>query len=219
MIVAQFLDLCLCSCKILISLDIAHPPLVAGCCGKHAAHQVIFTVCMRKGMQRILRIHGIFIRRDKDRSAGSQGNVAVAVANRTGTDRCCRIVAGTCDHLDVCRQPQFCCHIVLQCADHLIAFKDLCQPLLLYAADLTHLLGPFTVLYIKQKHTGSIGYIRSMYAAQTICQIILRQHDLCDLCEVLRLIFLHPQHLRCGESCKCDVTGLIRQDIPSDRAV
>ena len=208
MIVAQLLDLGLSARKILVSLDIAHPPLIAGCSGKHATHQVISAVCVCKGMQRILRIYGILIRRDEDRSAGSQGDVAVAVAYRTGTDRCCRIVAGTRDHLDICGQSQFRSHVTAQASDHFITFKDLRQPFLLHAADLAHLLGPLTVLYVKQKHTGSIGYIRRMNTAQTVCQIILRQHDLCDLCKVFRLVFLHPQYLRCGKTCECDITGL-----------
>ena len=44
-----------------------------------------------------------------------------------------------------------------------------------------------------------------MYTGKPIGQIILRQHDLLDAREILRLMLLYPQHLRCGKSGKSDI--------------
>ena len=50
------------------------------------------SVCMCKGMQRIVLIYTKFLRRDKDGSACSKGDIAHTISNSSGSYCCCGIV-------------------------------------------------------------------------------------------------------------------------------
>ena len=56
------------------------------------------------------------------------------------------------------------------------------------------------MLHVEQEHAGGIGVIAGVDAGELIGQIVLREHDLCDSPEVLRLVFAHPEKLRRGEA-------------------
>ena len=71
--------------------DLVHPPLIAGRRTQHAAHQMVMSVRMGKGMQRIIFIHCKLIGGNKDRSARSKGNIALTVSNCSGS-HCCRSI-------------------------------------------------------------------------------------------------------------------------------
>ena len=58
-----------------------------------------------------------------------------------------------------------------------------------------------------------------MYTGQTVSQIVFREHNLTDFCKILRLIFFHPQNLRCGKSGKCDIRRIFRQFFFSDHLI
>ena len=45
-------------------------------------------------------------------------------------------------------------------------------------------------------------------------EVVILDHDLGDLFEVLRLVFLHPQDLGGGEAGKCDVRSQLGQLFP-----
>ena len=47
----------------------------------------------------------------------------------------------------------------------------------------------------------------------------LWKHDFCSFCEVIRLIFFHPENLRCGKACKCNVCGILERFFFSDYGV
>ena len=56
------------------------------------------------------------------------------------------------------------------------------------------------MLHVEQQHPGGVGVIAGMDAGELVRQIVLREHDLCDLFEVFRLVFAHPEELRGGEA-------------------
>ena len=58
-----------------------------------------------------------------------------------------------------------------------------------------------------------------MYTGKPIGQIVLRQHDLLDACEILRLMLLYPQHLRCGKSGKRDICRVLGKLFLSDHII
>ena len=67
------------------------------------------------------------------------------------------------------------------------------------------------MLHIQQQHAGSIGVIGAVYAGQLVVDVVLRQHDLADLCKVLRLGIAHPQQFGGGKAGKCNVRGVLAQ--------
>ena len=75
------------------------------------------------------------------------------------------------------------------------------------------------MLHIQQKHSGCIGVIGAERSGQLVCQIILRQHDLADLRKILRLVFLHPEDLRSGKTCKRNICRILGQFVFSDLIV
>ena len=177
------------------------------------------SVRMCKRMQGIVLIHTEMIRRDKNRSTGSQRNITHIIPNGSGSHSRCRIVSGSRRYHYIVRQSQCVCHLRQYAAHLFIAFIAGCQLIFAHAADLTHFLRPAAVLYIKQEHTGGIRYIRTMYAGQTIRNVILRKHDLFDPCKILRFILFHPKDLRCGKTGKGDIRGILRQFLLADHVV
>ena len=84
--------------KVLCADDLFHPPFIAGCSGKHTAHQMIMAVCMCKGMQCIILIYTKLLAGNKYRTTGSQRNRTLTVANCACTDSTGCIIARTgCD--------------------------------------------------------------------------------------------------------------------------
>ena len=87
------------------------------------------------------------------------------------------------------------------------------------AKQTENILRPALVLYIEQKHTGSIGYIGTVNTGKHICKIILRKHNLCNLSEDLRLVLLYPQELGSSESGQCHISGISRDLLTTDLVV
>ena len=219
MVLAQLGDILLLCGIILGADDLIHPPLVAACSAQHAAHQMIASVCMCKGMQRIELVYAEVLGRDKDGSAGSQGNVAHIVAYGTGSHCCRSVVACACCYLTGCGDTQLCSDLRKNGSDCLIGLIAGGQLILGNTADVAHLLGPLAILHVKYQHTGRIGYVGAVYAGELVCDIILGQHDLCDLRKVLRLVVLHPQDLRSGKACKCNVRCVLGKFLLADHIV
>ena len=96
---------------------------------------------------------------------------------------------------------------------------ELRQHLQRNTADFCHLFGPAFVLDIHQKHARCIGVVAYECAGETVCQVIFWKHDFADFCEVIRLIFFHPENLRCGKACKCNVCGVLGEFFFSDYGV
>ena len=196
-----------------------HPPLVTGGSAQHTSHQMIMTVCMCKSMKGIVLIHAKLIRGNKDRSTGSEGNVTHSVSNGSCSDCRCRIVTGACCHFNRRRNSKLLRNFFRNTANAFIAFIKLRKHFFRNTTDLTHFLRPLTVLHIQKKHTGSIGYIRAVYSGQLICDIVLREHDLLNLFEVLRLLVLYPQNLRCSKAGKGNIRGIFGKLVLSDHIV
>ena len=111
------------------------------------------------------------------------------------------------------------CVLRLQRADRLVGLIELRHHILADAADLKHLPAPALVLHVEEQHAGRIGIIRAVRARQHIVDVVLREHDLVDPCEQVRLMLLHPEDLRGRKSGKCDVAGLLRQLLPADHVI
>src|SRR5699024_12030121 len=92
-VLAKLLNLRLLCGIILRADDLVHPPFVAGSRAQHASHQMIMSVCMSKCMEGIVAVHTEILAGDKDRSAGSQGNIAHSVADRSGSYCGCSVVS------------------------------------------------------------------------------------------------------------------------------
>ena len=56
------------------------------------------------------------------------------------------------------------------------------------------------MLHVKQQHAGGVGVIAGVDARELVGQVVLREHDLCDLFEVFWLVFAHPEKLWRGEA-------------------
>ena len=72
--------------EILCTDDFFHPPFIAGCSGKHTAHQMIMSVRMCKGMQRIVLVYTKFLTGNKYRTTGSQRDRTLTITDCTCTD-------------------------------------------------------------------------------------------------------------------------------------
>ena len=208
MVLAELVNCLLFLCVSLRADDFVHPPLIAACRTEHTAHEVIASVRVCKGMQRIELIHTELLRGNEDRSAGSERDITHIVAHRSGSDSCRRVVARACRHLAALGDSELCRNLRKNCADCLIALVAFCELRFADAADVAHLLRPLAVLYVKQQHPGRIGHIRTVYACQFICDIILGKHDLCNLCKIFRLLVLHPENLRCRKSRERNICGI-----------
>ena len=180
-------------------------PLVAARGREHAAHQVIATVGVGKGVQRVIGVDAKFVGRDEDRPGRAERDIAAARADCVGADRRRGVVTCARHDLDRFRKAERLCRFLRQCADDLEALKELRHLRFGNAADLQHFLRPALVLDIQKQHTRSVGIITGVDASELVGQIVLREHDLCDSPEVLRLIFAHPEELWRGEAREGDV--------------
>ena len=135
------------------------PPFIAGCRTEHAAHQVIMTIRMGKGMQRIVFIHTKMLTGNENCSGSPQRNIAFAFSHCTCSHCRCCIIAGTGNNFYIFRKAQFLCDFLFQCTHHFIALIKLWQHFSCNTADIKHFLRPAAMLHIHQKHTGCIGHI------------------------------------------------------------
>ena len=71
------------------------PPFIAGCRTEHAAHQVVMTIRMGKGMQCIVFIHTEMLTGNENCSGSPQRNIAFAFSHCTCSHCRCCIIAGT----------------------------------------------------------------------------------------------------------------------------
>ena len=194
-------------------------PLVAARGREHAAHQVIAAVGVGKGVQGVVGVDAEFVGRDEDRAGRAQADVAAARANRAGADRRRGVVTCARHDLDRFRKAKCPCRLFCQRADDLEALKEPRHLRFGNAADVQHFLRPALVLYVEQQHAGGVGIITGMDAGELIGQIVLREHDLCDSPEVLRLVFAHPEELRCGKAREGDVRRQSRELVLADGIV
>ena len=104
MIFSKFRDLLLLACIILRANDLVHPPLVAGSGAEHTAHQMIFAIRVGKSMKGIVAVHTELFTGHKDRSGGSKRDIALAVADGSGSHGCRCVVSGSRCHSDAFRQ-------------------------------------------------------------------------------------------------------------------
>ena len=75
------------------------------------------------------------------------------------------------------------------------------------------------MLDIEQQHAGGIGVVGAVDTGQPVVDVVLRQHDLLDAGEVLRLVVAQPEQLGRGEAGKRDVGGVTAQLILADLVV
>ena len=75
------------------------------------------------------------------------------------------------------------------------------------------------MLHVKQQHAGGVGVIAGVDARELVGQVVLREHDLCDLFEVFRLVFAHPEELRGGEAREGNVRRQSRELVLADGIV
>ena len=219
MVLTKLFNLLLLCCVILRADDLVHPPFIAGCRAQHTAHKVIMPVRMGKRMQCIKFVHAKLLGRNKNRAARAKRNIAASISDGAGADRRSCIISGSRYDLDIGRYAKLCSHFRQKRTYCLIALVNLRHHLFFDAADVKHFLRPTAIFYIKQQHTGCIRYICTVYAGQTICQIVLRQHNLRDPCKILRLIFLYPQNLRSRKAGKCNVCSIFGKCLFSNHLV
>ena len=132
------------------------PPLIAGSRGKHTAHQMEFSVGMYECMQRISFICLKRRARNKDRSRGSEADVAASFFHRICSDCSARIVSRSgCNHYRF-RESEFFCNLTFQRADRLKTLKQLRHLFFCNTAEFQHLSAPALVRHIQQQHAGGI---------------------------------------------------------------
>ncbi len=165
------------------------------------------SVSVTEGVERILLIYGEILCGNEDGAGGAQGNVAVPGADRTGAHSGSSIVTGAGSNDGIRREAQLCRGFRPQCAHGLIAFMQRRQHFPRNAADLQHLRGPLPVFDVQKQHAGGIGEICGEGAAQHVAEVVLRQHDLSDPAEALRLMLLQPEQLGGGEAREGNVGG------------
>ena len=192
------------------------PPLVAAGGGQDAAHQVVAAIRMGEAVQGVLLVYAKGIARDKYRARCAQGYIAFAAAHGPAADSRRCVIARACADDHVRRQAQLGSSFGGQRTHWLPALKQLRQLGFVYAADLQHFPAPTFVFNVQQQHARSIGIIGAVYTGQLVVDVILRQHDLFDAGEVVRLVFPHPKQLWCGEACKGNVSGAPAQLLFAD---
>ena len=118
----------------------------------------------------------------------------LSISDGSGSDRRRRIISGSRYDLDIRSDtPSSSATSGRSVSYCLIALVNLRHLSLALTPQMSqHFLRPAAIFYIKQQHTGCIRYICTVYAGQTICQIVLRQHNLRDPCKILRLIVPLP---------------------------
>ena len=219
LIFSQLYDLFLLFCKLRCSKNILHPPFITGCCAEHAAHQMIVSIRMGKGVKRIIPVYLELPAGNKDGTARSEGNIAHSLADSSGSHSRSRIIPGSRNDFYAFRQSEFFSLLLFQSADHLIAFIKIRQLLPADSADFHHLFGPALVLHIHQKHTGRIRIVAAKRPGQPVRKVIFRKHDFPDPRKLLRLIFFHPENFRRCKSRKRNVGRICRQLFPSDHFI
>ena len=196
--------------------NVLHQPLITGGGGEHAAHEVIPAVGMGKGVECVVLVDAELLRGDEHGAGGAEGNIAAALAHNTCTNRSGGVVPRTGADLGGFGNSQQLRYVRLHGADAFVAFKQLRHLLFRNTADGEHFLRPALMLNVQQEHAGSIGVVAAVDAGQDVVYIILRQHDLGDLLEVLGLVLLHPQKLGSGEPGEGDVGSQFRQLLLAD---
>ena len=190
---------------VLRAQNVVHQPLVAGGGGEHAAHEMISAVRVRKGVQRVIRIHAELLRGDEHRAGGAQRDVAAAVAHHAGAHGRGGVVARAGADLHVLREAQQLRDLRPQRADRLIALVQRGHLCFRDAAQIKHFLRPALVRHIQQQHARGVGIVAAVHTGEDVVHIVLGEHDLRDPGEVLRLVFTHPEDLRRGEAGEGDV--------------
>ena len=114
---------------------------------------------MAEGMKGIVLVYAKILAGNKYSSRCSKRNVALAIANRSGSNSCCRIVTCSCDYFHILGETKLFRNLWLQGSHNLPALVNLRKLLFLHAADLQHFLRPAAVLHIKKQHTGCIRNI------------------------------------------------------------
>ena len=158
-------------------------------------------------MEGIGIVHAKLFGRNEHCAGSSQTDIASTLAHNACTNCRSRIVACTSANFDSSGNTQLNCNIRIDSADAVIAFKELRHLSLRYLTDIQHLLAPAFVLHVQKQHAGSIGVIAAVDSGQNIVDIILGQHDLCDLNKVLGFILLHPEDFRRSKACKGNVSS------------
>ena len=180
---------------------------------------MIAAVGVGKGVEGVIGVHTECFGGNEHRAGGTEADIAAACADRAGAYRRCGVVSGAGNHNGVRRDAQQGGDLRLYGANFFVAFIEPGHLLLRNAADVQHLFGPALVLHIEQQHAGSVGIIAAVGPCEHIVHIILRQHDLCDFPEVLRLVLPKPQDFRGGEARKGNVGGPLGQLFFADDVV
>ena len=191
--------------------NILAEPLVAAGGGEHTAHEVVAAVGVGKGVEGVVWVHAEFFGGNEHRAGGTETDIAAAVSHGAGAYRRCGVVPGAGHHNGVRRDAQQGGDLRLYGANFFIAFIEPGHLLLRNAADFQHLFGPALVLHIQKQHPGSVGIIAAVGPCEHIVHIILRQHDLCDFPEVLRLVLPKPQDFRGGEARKGNIIQIVNK--------
>ena len=61
------------------------------------------------------------------------------------------------------------------------------------------------MLHVQEEHSGGVGAVGAVDACEEVVDVVLGEHDFCDLGVVLGLILPHPQDFGSGETGKGDV--------------
>ena len=218
-VLSKFLNRSLLCCEILCLKNLLCPPFVTGSCAEHTSHQMITSICMAERMECIIFIYAKILAGNKYSSGCSKRNIALSITNCTCSNSCCRVISGTCNNFYIFWESKFFCNFRFQSSYYFPALIQFRKLFFCDTADFQHFLWPATVLYIKQKHTGSIGNICAERTRQTICQVIFRQHNFNYFLEILRFIFLHPENLRRCKSCKSNIGCIFREFLFSDHSI
>ena len=168
---------------------------------------MIAAVGMSKGVEGIGVVHTELFRGDEHSAGGAKGDVAATFAHGAGANSGSGVIAGAGSDLHGGGDTQLGSDFGKNGADAVIALEELGHLVFGNAADGQHFFAPALMLHVQQQHTGGVGIVTGVNAGEDVVDVVLGQHDLGDLIEVFRLIFLHPQDLGSGKTGKGNVGG------------
>jgi len=169
-----------------------------------------------EGVERVVRVDAEALRGDEDGAGRAEADVARAVAHGSGADGGRGVVARAGDDLHALRQAERARNFRLYGADDLVALEEPRHLRFRDAAHVQHLPRPAPVRHVEQEHPARVRIVAGVHAGELVDDIVLRQHDLRDAVEQLRLVLFHPQQLRRGEAGERDVRGQLRELFPAN---
>ena len=173
---------------------------------------------MTEAVQGVDLVLAVGLGGDEQRAARAEGDVAAALANDARAHRSGGVVPRPRDDFDA-RKPELLRDLFLERSHDFETFVELGEHALGDAAQFQHLLGPAAVLNVQKQHAARVREVSRERPREAVGKVVLGQHDLGDLREVLGLMLSHPENFRRGEARKGDVACPCGELVLADRPV